>query len=45
VFRGELEANETVSIEFKVDNLPSGLLLVRLQTQGQVKNVKLLVRK
>ena len=45
VFRGELEANKKMSIEFRVDNLPSGLLLVRLQTQGQVKNVKLLVRK
>lgn len=45
VFSGELEANKSVSIEFRVDNLPSGLLLVRMQTQGQVKNVKLLVRK
>jgi len=45
LYDGDLEANKNVTVVFRVDNLPSGVLLVRLQTQGQVKTLKLLVRR
>mgnify|MGYP001122561653 CR=1 FL=1 len=45
LYNGKIEANKNVTVEFRVDNLPSGLLLVRMQSQGQVETVKLVVKK
>ena len=45
LFEGDIQANRDVEVTFNTDKVPSGLLLVRLQTQGQVKTLKLIVRK
>ena len=44
VFKGALEANKTVNVEFRVDHLSSGVLLVRIQTASKVETVKLMIR-
>lgn len=45
VFDGELKAQEEVTVSYQAGNLPSGIYIIRLVTAGDVKSVKLVVRK
>ena len=45
IYAGELQANEKFEVGFDGSNLPSGVYIVRLVTAGQVKNLKLMIKK
>ncbi len=45
LYQGDLEADTNVRVEFNTGNTPNGMLLVRLQTQGYTKTLKLIVKK
>ena len=40
---GDLEAQRQVRVEFNVDALPSGVLVIRFRSAGMMKTAKLIV--
>ena len=45
LFNGELEANTEIEVGYDASPLPSGVYIVRLVTAGEVRNLKLMVKK
>ena len=45
IFEGNLAAHTEAKVEYDASALPSGMYIVRLVTAGQVRNLKLMVKK
>ena len=45
IFNRELEANTEVEVAYDVSAMPSGMYIIRLVTAGEVRNLKLMVKK
>ncbi|NVK85102.1 MAG: DUF5011 domain-containing protein [Cytophagia bacterium] len=45
LYKGDLEANTEIEVGYDAAHLPSGVYIVRLVTAGQVRNLKLMVKK
>jgi hypothetical protein len=45
IYSGELQANEQFEVAFDGSSLPSGIYIVRMVSAGQVKNLKLMIKK
>ena len=45
LFDGDIEANENVKVRYNTADLPSGMYIVRLVTAGEIRNLKLMVKK
>jgi hypothetical protein len=45
IYSGDIQANEQFEVAFDGSSLPSGIYIVRMVSAGQVKNLKLMIKK